>query len=151
MSVIIPVAGTNYTVPSSAADVNWAADQVAFEQAIAAAVNAASEETWVAVALAGSWDGSPQISKSPAGRINFRAQGGVDGGSTPLLCTLPAAYWPATQPARFVVPCGSPSLGLFCLMTVNPGDGTVILDAMTGTNQTDVYAATDFNVSWSTT
>lgn len=40
MSVNIVIAGVSYSVPSSAADTNWAADQVAFEQALAAAVAA---------------------------------------------------------------------------------------------------------------
>jgi len=35
MTVSITVDGTDYDVPSSAADTNWAADQVAFEQAVA--------------------------------------------------------------------------------------------------------------------
>jgi hypothetical protein len=38
--ISITVNGTPYSVPSSAADVDWAADQVAFEQALAGALNA---------------------------------------------------------------------------------------------------------------
>jgi len=41
LSVSITVDGTAYSVPSGAADTNWAAQQVAFEQAVAAAVNSA--------------------------------------------------------------------------------------------------------------
>ena len=37
--ISISVAGTSYDVPSSAADVDWAADQIAFEQALASAIN----------------------------------------------------------------------------------------------------------------
>jgi hypothetical protein len=39
--VSIDVNGTTYSVPSSAADVNWAAAQVAFEQALATNINTA--------------------------------------------------------------------------------------------------------------
>ena len=39
MAVNITVAGVSYSVPSSAADVNWAAQQLAFEQALAAQGN----------------------------------------------------------------------------------------------------------------
>lgn len=38
MTVAISINGTDYDVPATAADTNWAADQVAFEQALAAAV-----------------------------------------------------------------------------------------------------------------
>ena len=41
MTVSITVDGVAFDVPSSASDTNWAAKQVAFEQALAVAVNAA--------------------------------------------------------------------------------------------------------------
>jgi hypothetical protein len=41
MTISITVNSVAYDVPSSAADTNWAALQVAFEQALATAVNAA--------------------------------------------------------------------------------------------------------------
>jgi len=44
MTIEIEVTGVDYDVPSSAADTNWAAQQVAFEQALATAVNTASTD-----------------------------------------------------------------------------------------------------------
>ena len=41
MSISIAVNGTSYLVPASAVDTNWAAAQILFEQAVAAAVNKA--------------------------------------------------------------------------------------------------------------
>lgn len=50
--ITISVDGTDYEVPSSAADTNWAAKQVAFEQALAAVVD--SDNALVANILSGS-------------------------------------------------------------------------------------------------
>ncbi len=44
MSLVITVAGVDYTVPSSAADTNWAAQVIAFWQALAAAIEASADD-----------------------------------------------------------------------------------------------------------
>ena len=49
MSISITVDGVSYPVPSSAADTNWAADQVALEQALATGVNTALDASENAV------------------------------------------------------------------------------------------------------
>lgn len=53
MSVDITIAGVAYPSPSSAADTDWAAQQVALLQALAAACSPATN--WTAVTLSGNW------------------------------------------------------------------------------------------------
>lgn len=144
----ITVVGVDYEVPSSAADVNWAAAQIDFEQALAAAVNTLSSVTWADLAYAGTWDTivseqSLQVSKTPAGRVTIR--GGVSAGAAPLLTTLDSDYWP-TEPVRFIVPCGA-SVDEMCVVTVN-SNGQVNLTPAAGTVAGDVYAGTYINVSF---
>ncbi len=79
----ITVDGTDYDVPSSAADTNWAADQIAFEQALAAGVNTA-----IAGAL-------PDATASVRGAVSIAAQ--VFGGrKTILLVPQAMLFWSPT-------------------------------------------------------
>lgn len=89
MTINITVAGVSLPVPSSAADTNWAAQQVAFEQAVALT---ASNGTWTNLTPAGSWVNAGQPLQY---RVN--SQGDVDvrgllstGASGTAIGTLPA-------------------------------------------------------------
>lgn len=53
MAIDITINGVAYSVPSNAADTNWAQDQVVFEQALASFL--LTPPTWTAPALINSW------------------------------------------------------------------------------------------------
>lgn len=113
----ITINGTPYPVPSSAADTNWAAPQVAFEQALAAAVTTnstnISENTSAIAALQGGtgpltwssagltyqtgWSGTLQYAKDAAGRVWWRGTASYSGGNPTIVAVflaLPAGSLP---------------------------------------------------------
>ncbi len=109
MSVSITINGVAYDVPSSAADTNWAADQVAFEQAIAAAL---APQTWTAATLINSWAnlsgaGTAGHAIDSTGRVWLR--GAVDSGTS--------------ETVAFVLPAGRRPLVTQYLMGQCPGTG----------------------------
>jgi hypothetical protein len=111
VTIAITVNGAAYPVPSSAADTNWAAQQIAFEQALAAALAA---PTWIPIAGENSWvsDGSMPSAgayyKDSAGTVRFRfsIQAGV---LATRAFTLPSGYRPAYDMSW---PCANPGFGL---------------------------------------
>lgn len=93
MSVSVTVDGVAYDVPSNASDTNWAAAQVAFEQALATAINRAlAAPSWTALSLVNGWAASgtvvPAYYVDPLGFVHLR--GALAGGTTGTVCaTLP--------------------------------------------------------------
>lgn len=78
MSINITLDNVAYPVPSSAADTNWAADQVAFEQALAAAINDAVRVLNVnttSVGNVGSGEDNLITYTLPAATLHTNAQG----------------------------------------------------------------------------
>jgi len=70
----ITVNGVSYPVPSSAADVNWAADQVAFEQALATIISALAAQPFAETTLT---DGSATPGGATANTVRGRNAFGV--------------------------------------------------------------------------
>ncbi len=126
MSVNITIAGVVYPVPSSAADTNWAADQVAFEQALAAAL---APPTWTALSLQNSWANmsgkqAAQATKDATGRVWLR--GWVNtGASGSVVTTLVAGRRPPKQVAIPIVSIDALTAGVAIIGT----DGTVTVTA----------------------
>ena len=75
MSVNITIDGVVYPYPSGAADTNWAANQVAVMQAIAASLLGVVEPVWVAPSLINSW--SNRVGQAPAGYYKNPVTGDV--------------------------------------------------------------------------
>jgi hypothetical protein len=104
MSISITIAGVTYSVPSSAADTNWAADQVVFEQALASYL--LTPPTWLAPSLTNSWvnaaGGTTAAGyyKDTSGRVWLR---GVikTGASLSSAFTLPSGYRPTAGSENF--------------------------------------------------
>jgi hypothetical protein len=121
----ISIGGVDYPVPSSAADTNWAAKQVAFEQALATAsdnnatnileleneVAALDNVTWVALPLLSGWSNlgtpaAPAASYLDSFRVAHVRLGVVGGGGTASnpICTLPVGQRPPYD-VRVLVNC----------------------------------------------
>lgn len=109
MAIDITINGVAYSVPSNAADTNWAQDQVVFEQALAAAVTTnttnAGSPTWVAITPINSWanmGGFPPAKryKDSAGNVHLRFA--LNGGTSGTVAfALPTGSRP-TLPAYFI-------------------------------------------------
>ncbi len=111
----ITVNGTPYQVPSSAADINWAAAQVAFEQALAVAANALAENpydpgTWLPhpdYSNPSEWFDTgggnqvPQYRKDSAGTVSLRGSATFSGMFPTIIFTLPVGFIP---PATLTFP-----------------------------------------------
>lgn len=148
MAISLTVNGTSYPVPSSAADTNWAADQIAWEQAVTSAL---AGPTWTAPSLTNSWvnfnSSTDQIAgyyKASNGRVWLRGtiKTGASGTSA---FTLPSGYRP-TKRETFPISAGDGvfSLGVAQINT----DGTVVLTSVLGDVQTMASLA---GISFSTT
>jgi hypothetical protein len=134
----ITVNGVDYEVPSSAADTNWAANQVAFEQALAEAVNdaleaAADAPTWIAPTLINSWVNyaggtvAAGYYKDAQGTVHLR--GAIKSGLDPNNCMqLPAGYRP-TASETFLVSCDGGLANISIATSGNVGVETVTGDA----------------------
>lgn len=163
----ITVNGIAYSVPSSAADTNWAANQIAFEQALATTINSTitsvsdlttllETTTWTAVsAFTNSWanlggaDQPAQHTKTPAGIVMVRAaisSGG--GGPGASAFTLPVGRRPLTR-QRFICPAGTS--GEFCAAVLVNTDGTVVISPGVGTAAGDIRNGTFLQLAFSTT
>lgn len=130
--ISITVNGVPYDVPSSAADTNWAADQVAFEQALAAAVNLALTDVtaltptaFANLTLINSWADAgptPQSRKEQGDVVRLR--GATDTGTSGTVATvLPVGKRPAgTQRFACMVLDGS---GLASVVIDNSGNVTI--------------------------
>jgi hypothetical protein len=108
--ISISVNGVDYDVPSSASDTNWAAAQIAFEQALAAGVSdnttdvtalqaavtalqtATAPLVWHNLTLEMGWLGTIQYAKDAQGRVWLR--GNASASATGLIGTLPTGYRP---------------------------------------------------------
>lgn len=149
--ISITVDGVAYEVPSNASDTNWAAKQVAFEQAMATAVNAAllgvDSPTWSTVAPNGLWTniGGAQpvlaVTKDPAGWVSLR--GAVHNGDDGDLATLSSTYYPL-KTQTFILPCGT-SLDKLCVLTVDSAGAVSLTGDLTAMAQ-----GTYINVRYST-
>lgn len=132
MTINITIAGTAYPVPSSAADTNWAADQVAFEQAVAAAL---APPTWLAPSFTNSWVNSGTGTqtagywKDANGTVHLRGtiKSGTNGTSA---FTLPAGYRPLLSEYFLILMSGGVG------EVVVAADGTVTVINLTGTGAT---------------
>lgn len=134
--IAITVANDSYDVPTNAADQNWAAKQVIFQQALAAAVNSALASintlsaplTWNDVEFENGWDNKAtyqtcQYAKGVDGTVYLR---GVMFDGTGVAFALSAQFRPLAKQVFAVVIEGS--LGA---LTVNT-DGTVTVADDTG-------------------
>lgn len=99
MSITLVIDGTGYPYPSDASDTNWAAQQVAAMQALAAGVTESlTAESFTAITLVNGWSNSGGVvagsSLSPQGRVWLRGQ--IEGGVADTTCgTLPVGRRPA--------------------------------------------------------
>lgn len=141
--ITLTVNGEDLEVPSSASDVNWAANQVAWEQAVTTYLNeagadaaaAAAEPTWVTIGdpdLQNGWAATnytPKRTKDVSGWVTLRIS--VDSGlSGTVFYTLPVGWRPPV-PQSFL--CVS---GVFTAKAVVNTDGTIQLVAGNGADVT---------------
>lgn len=134
MSVTITINGTDYSVPSSASDTNWAANQVAWEQAVATYLNAtgttvaALTPSWTSLSsiLVNSWaqlGGAYQVAgywKDPRGFVNFR--GSIHSGTAGTVAfTLPSGC----RPSKTVVLVASADQGQAEVVITSAGVTTI--------------------------
>ena len=133
----ITVDGVAYEVPSSAADTNWAAKQVAFEQALATAVNeAVAAPTWTTLTLINSWalvSVAPAYWVDPNGRLWFR--GGMATGASGSAPWNPLPVG-ARPPHTVVLP-----------LVVSGGFGLIQVTATGVTTVSNYTAGSDVSVS----
>jgi hypothetical protein len=134
MTVSITVAGTSFPVPSNASNTNWAAQQVAFQQAVAAGINnLRAALTWHTATPAAGWSGTLQYAKDIQGRVWLRGYLTISGSILSLMTTLPSGYRP---PAGFWVSVVDGSaFGPVVLQFL--ADGTVT--AVDGANDSFIY------------
>lgn len=134
--IAITVASDSYDVPSNAADQNWAAKQVAFEQALAIAVNSALSSinalstplTWNDLTLINGWANKDtyqgcQYAKGVDGTLYLRGAM-ADGAGAPF--AMPSGYRPAAKQAFIVLADGGASQ-----LTIS-ADGTTALTPLSG-------------------
>ena len=121
MSVDITVAGVAYPVPSSAADTDWAADQIAWEQAVSAAT---VPFTYSALSLASGWAGTFQAAKDSTGRIWLRGTFGKDGAEGETITTLPSGRRPPTTVYVPAVALNGGGLSSVVMLQINT-NGTI--------------------------
>ena len=144
MSVSITVDGVAYDVPSNASDTGWAAAQVAFEQALATAVNEAlAAPTWTAIVnanLSNSWtvDAVARRSLSPSGFVTLQLS--IIGGTTGSICyTLPTGWRP---PTAFSVACVTSTNFQLCSASIATNGQVTVNDGPTsdiGVDGIDVF------------
>lgn len=148
--ITITVDGVSYEVPSSAADTNWAAKQVAFEQALATFLNSVgAAPTWVAPTLLNSWanfnagtDQVAQYTKDARGFVEIR--GSIKSGApSSIAFQLPAGYRP---PNKLTFNCASSGGIVQCTIDTS-GNFTVGLELGTG----DPTTKTAITIRFSTT
>lgn len=151
--ISITVNGTAYSVPSSAADTNWAANQVAFEQALASYVNTigtlVAPPTWIAVEdadLLNSWvNGAEKFAyyKDATGRVylRFSALSGGAPASSPY--QLPSGYRPPHE-THFTCPCDS---GCYTLLVLSNGQVFIGAGIGGGTPGSGSYCSIDFSTT----
>ena len=170
MTVSITINGTPYDVPSSAADTNWAAQQVAFEQALATFANATRtllNDTaayvgdwnlleWAEMSpLANDWEPSsggqaPRYAQQPNGVVWIVAalEGNVGVSSGLPAFTLTEALRP-NQAISFICAAGS-ALDKAALVTVG-ADGAIVITPTLGSVAEDVEELTNICISYPTT
>lgn len=149
----IDVLGVDYPVPSNAADTNSAAKQVAFEQAVAAGLNAVEARvealeavTWTAIIdgqLSNGWTttATSRRAKSVTGVVTLQLL--VEGGTEDMSCyTLPANWRPpvAIRPA-----CGTGQPN--CCPVLIATDGTVTIPSAFGAASDGVCIFVSFPTS----
>lgn len=159
--ITITLNGDDFEVPSSAVDTNWAASQVAYEQALATEINAlvaavaaldavTSSTSWFAETPINSWANivSAQAlsgSQDSLGWVSLR--GDIHGGASgTTACSFASTTAPLTD-MYFVCPAGSAGLSL-ALLKVG-ADGDCVVTAIGTDHVTDgVYIS---NVRWNIT
>lgn len=150
--IAITVASDSYDVPSNAADQNWAAKQVAFEQALAGAINSALASiatlsaplTWSAVGFLNDWADAAtyqacEYAKGVDGTVYLR--GAAMGGSDAIMFMLPSGFWPPGKNVFSVAISNASGL-----LTVN-SDGTVSIEATGGGDETVLTSLSGVNFS----
>ena len=146
MSVNISVNGVSYPVPSSAADTDWAAEQVAFLQALAA--QSLKSPTVLAPSLINAWanlGSSSQTAgywKDAAGTVYLR--GTITGGASLSAClVLPSGYRPSKDEAFPVAANGGTALA-----SVTTNGNVTLVDVGGSSINTSVSLSTiRFNVA----
>lgn len=124
--ISITIDGVSYPVPSNAADTNWAASQIAWEQAVAAALG---PPTWIPISPENAWldDGNMSSAgayyKDSAGTVHFRfsIQSGVLGTRA---FTLPSGYRPAYNMSWS---CPNPGAPGIAIATITASNGFVTI------------------------
>ena len=157
MSITLTIDGSAYPYPSNASDDNWAAQQVAAMQALAAGVTESlTSPVWTAVSVfTNSWansGGSDQAAGHTLlanGLVGVRgaltAGGGGPGASA---FTLPSGRRPLTR-FRIIQPAGAS--GTLAAAVLVDTDGTVVINAGVGSLATDIRAGTFLNFWFSIT
>lgn len=87
-----PSASTPYLLPSADTDRFWGSNVVLFEQAVAAASNAAipfDPGVWTDLVLQGDWTGSLQYKIDSAGTVSFRGSPLNNVSATQTIATVP--------------------------------------------------------------
>lgn len=128
--ISITIDGVAYPVPSNAADTNWAASQVAFEQAIAAALG---PPTWIPIVSENSWvsDGNMPSAgayyRDSSSTVHFRfsIQSGL---LVTRAFTLPSGYRPAYN---ISFACANPGFGIAIAQITASNGFVTILDGAT--------------------
>lgn len=122
--ISITVNGVAYQVPSNASDTNWAAKQVAFEQALATAVNTAlAAPSFTSATLINAWAASgtaPGYYKDPLGFVHLRG-GLASGASASVAFVLPSGY----RPAATTILIGAATSGAFTAAITTNGNVTI--------------------------
>lgn len=150
--ISITVDGEAYEVPSNAADTNWAAKQLAFEQAVAEAVNTALDggnaPTWTTATLINSWVAvpfvrAPQHTVNDAGLVTLRGMGAT-GASGSVMTVLPSDRRPAAVEVFATYADGG-----LAHININPNGNVTVTD---GNSDSDVSVATSLDgISFYTT
>lgn len=134
--VNITVNGVAWSVPSSSADVNWAAARLAFDQALAAAINTRAP-SWQTPAFQNSWANKGAGFQSVRFYVDewgeVKLEGAMAGGAQSTVAfTLPAGYRPAANRVFVVVDSAA-----WTTIQINT-DGTVNVGVNNGGNVTTV-------------
>ena len=139
MTVSITVDGVGYDVPASASDTNWAPKQVAFEQALATAINTALSGGSTLPDASGSVRGAVSIGTQTFGGAKTFASVVVDGSSTlhEVYLTIPRLS-NASDETGSSSPVSLPS-GTICGMCRIPSGQTAVTLTCADKSAADLY------------
>lgn len=161
MSVTISVLGEDFEVPSSAADTNWAAQQVEFEQALAGGLDtvntdletldaAVSSITFVAITPLNGWSndggGAYTLASGKARDGMVLVRGVISGGSEATVCgTLASGSRPTATLRTTATLTGSDDI---CTVTISTA-GSITIGSVITTNGGSVGDGVTLNVVFS--